>query len=134
MDVVAFLKSIYLGDRGCKSLLIDGWSEEVKIQVDCISRVRADTWNYYTDEDLTDGFLVFESVKSIYIKPDGAIPNNLINDIRAEPLTGEPAKYLIVLSVDSVDAQGNRTEAEISILADSMALEAGDKPGERITR
>lgn len=134
MDVVAFIKSIYLGDRGCKSLLIDGWSEEVKIQVDCISRVRSATWNYYTDEDLTDGFLVFEGVKSIDIKPGGAIPNDLINEIRAQPLTGEQAKYLIVLSIDSVDTKANRTEVEISIRADSMALEACDKPGERITR
>lgn len=55
-----FLRTIYLGDRACKSLVLDGWKNEVKIQIDSISRVRGEAWDFYTEEDVDDGFLVFE--------------------------------------------------------------------------
>ena len=134
MDIVEFLKTIYVGDRGCKSVLIDAWNSEVKIQVTCISRVRSASWDYYTAEDLPDGFIVFGGVKSVAFEPSGVIPNDSINEIKADPLVGEQAKYLVVISVDAVDVTGGRTEVEIRIHADSIALEEHGKPGLRISR
>lgn len=134
MDLVEFLKTIYVGDRACKSVLIDGWKSEVRIQVTCISRVRSESWNCYTAEDLVDGYIVFRGVRSVTIEPHGVIPNDLINDIRAEPLAGDLAKYLVVLSVDAVDSTGNRTESQIRIRAESMALEDPRRPGVSITQ
>lgn len=132
MNLIEFLKTIYVGDRGCKSILIDGWNFAVKFQVTCISRVRSGEWNYYTDEDLEDGYLVFEGVKDIAFDPSGPIPNDQINYIRAEPLIGERAKYLVVISIDSVDMAGKHTEIKIRMHANSMFLEDNARPGYQI--
>lgn len=132
MDVVEFLKTIYIGDRGCKSILLDGWSSEVKLQVTCISRVRAGAWGYYSSEDVVNGFLVFEGVESIGLEPPGYLPNDLINDVAVESLS-DSKKYLFVVSVDSVNASGDRVEVKIRITADSIFLEDPAKPGHRIS-
>ena len=135
MDIKEFLKTIYVGDRGCKSILVDGWKAEVKMQVTCISRVRSEEWSYYSDEDLIDGFIVFERVTRIFFDPPGMVPNDLINDIWDEELADQgETKYRFVLSIDAVDASGARTEVEVRIHADSIALEDQRDPQKRITQ
>jgi len=134
MNIPEFLKTVYVGDRALKSIVIDGWGDEVKLQVSCISRVRSSTWDYYTDEDLPDGFLVFEGVTGISFDPSGLIPNDLINDVRVEETAGNTALYLVVVCVDAVDATGCRKEIEIRIEATSMALEDAREPGRRIVK
>ena len=37
MNPTEFLKSIYLGDRACKALLIDSWKKRMAIQVNVVS-------------------------------------------------------------------------------------------------
>ncbi|MBL1274535.1 MAG: hypothetical protein COB30_000445 [Ectothiorhodospiraceae bacterium] len=81
MNVMNFINSIYLGDRGCKKILIDGWGKEVCIEVDVISRIRSPdgNWNYYDDEDIDNGLVVFKNIHSFLLTPQGKIPNDLIN-------------------------------------------------------
>jgi hypothetical protein len=134
MDAIDFLKSIYLGDRGCKSILVDGWASEVKVEVTCISRVRGESWDFYSAEDMPNGYLVFEGVKGVLFEPAGLIPNDSINEVRAHLLMNDKSKYLFIMNVDSVDAVGEHRQVEIKIYADSIALEGREKPGERIYR
>ena len=129
--MIEFLKTIYLGDRACKSMQIDGWNSVVKIQVDCISRVHGEAWDFGTDEDIEDGFLVFEGVRTFSLSPPGVIPNDLINEIKVE--SGSQSKeYRVTLSIDSVDASGKHTEVLLSIDAQGLHLEDPKRPGLKI--
>jgi hypothetical protein len=132
MSINEFLKTVYVGDRGCKSLTIDGWNSEVKLQVSCISRVRSKSWDYDDSEDLMDGFLVFEGVTKVAFNPTGPIPNDLINDVSVEVVACAHELERVTLSIDSVDAQGSRIEVIVQVDAKAVALEPWEKPGERI--
>lgn len=131
------LQTIYLGDRGCKAVLIDSWNQRVAIQATVISRLKpgAKTWDFYTDADIKDGWLVFSDVRSVRIEPSGPLPNDLINEVSVKPIDSperQPA-YLFELSIDSVDDTGNRTEVFVRIEAGRVHLEDPAKPGVEIT-
>lgn len=116
-DIPDLLKTIYLGDRACKSIKVDGWNDTVVVEVDCISRVRGAQWDYYNDENLDDGLLVFEDVRSIEFQPPGLIPDDLFGDFRAEP-SSVPGRWKIALEIGS--SKGGAVE--ITIDAASMHL------------
>ena len=124
-----FRKTIYLGDRACKSIVIDGWDERVVIQVNEISRVRSASgrWEYYNDENIVDGLLVFTDARSILFDPVGPIPNDYIDFLEVEPLPDD--YYRFKLSVGSVDSSAKTTEILVSIDAKRVHLEDPAKPG-----
>src|SRR5260370_11417121 len=96
MTPIDFLNTIYLGDRGCKSVLIDGWQDRVLIQVTSISRIRSASgqWEFYTDEDIENGLLVFKGVHSIEFQPPGLVPNDSINSLDVELLSSESGTHI----------------------------------------
>lgn len=132
------LKTIYLGDRSCKGIYIESSKGRVVIHVDLISRIRsaAGTWDYYSDEDLADGRLVFTEVRSISFEPSGPLPNadiDIINVVETIDSSSGQAEYLFVISVGSVDESAGYSEISIEIRAGAVHLEAGDRPGCPIT-
>lgn len=134
MNPIELLQSIYLGDRACKSILIDSWVSEVVLTVDLISRVREPTghWNFYSDENIVDGRLVFTGVSYFSVVPNGLIPNDLINqmDVRALDKVSKTDndQYEFLISIDSVDTFGNHTEVEVKIVANGFHLEDPKQP------
>ncbi|AKT38868.1 DUF6258 family protein [Chondromyces crocatus] len=132
-----FLKTVYLGDRGCKGVFIDSWRERVTIHVNVISRVRGTSgaWDYYTDEDITDGHLVFTGVKSICFEPSGPLPNDFIYEVLIEEeLVSTPGSEMFnaSISVGSVGEEEAPTEVVIKIQAKGLHLEDPARPGQEI--
>jgi hypothetical protein len=121
------LRSIYLGDRACKAVLIESWKKSVAIQVDCISFLRPGRviWDFYTDKDVVDGWLVFDNVSRFHMEPSGPIPNDRINEITAEPIfsSTENPSYLFTLYIDSVDETGNTVETTLRIAAECIHVD-----------
>jgi Family of unknown function (DUF6258) len=137
MTPVELLRTVYLGDRSCKAIVIEGWTGRVSLQVDVISRIRSPsgTWDFYADEDIPDGRLVFTEVSRIGLEPSGPVPNDLINEIRVtdvRDLRSGKCAFVFVISVSSVDAAGASTEVTIEIQAEGLHLEDPRKPGEAI--
>jgi hypothetical protein len=137
MNSEEFLKTIYLGDRGCKSILINSWSQLVAVQVTAISRIRAGstTWDYNQEGDIIDGLMVFSKVRKISFEPSGPLPNDLVNDISVKRLqsSGTEPLLLFELSIGSVDNTGHSTEIIVRIEAASIHLEDPKAPGVKIT-
>src|SRR5688572_28261911 len=121
MEPEKFLQTIYLGDRGCKSILLDGWNERVAIQINLISRIRdaSGNWDFYDKEDIEDGLIVFEDVVSIFFDPPGFIPNDTIefSDQAVETVEGNNGSiyYRFSLGIASGDKKGNFTNINVKI-------------------
>ena len=125
MNVGKVFRTIYLGDRACKKIIIDGSKAEIRIQVDCISRIRSESgdWEYYTDEDIENGYIVFKDAHTVNLSPPGFIPNDLINSFEFEKHTTIKDSFLFILSIDSVNYNGDRREVEFKIAAKDLYLE-----------
>lgn len=68
MNAIDFLKTLYFGDRYCTKFLLDSTNNKVELHVNQISRIRdkSGEWNYYTDEDIENGVLVFTGIKKCF--------------------------------------------------------------------
>lgn len=133
MNVKEFINSIYLGDRACKKITIDSWSQEISVDVDTISRIRSldGEWNYYDAEDILNGQLIFENVKKVFFDDNGYIPNDRINYLDAE--VQEDGTYLFTLSIDSVSDDGVNHEVKLIIISKSISIRDPINPAISIT-
>lgn len=128
-----FLGTIYLGDRACKGLTIDSWGMRFVLHVDCISRIRSQSgeWEFYTDEDVPDGLLIFTGLDSIELAPPGHVPNEAVNSIEVRSLSANPRTplFLFEISVGSCNEKGEVTEVTIKVVAKDVHLESLSRPG-----
>lgn len=124
-----FLSSVYLGDRACKAIVLDGWKDEVRIQINLISRRRSETWDFYSAEDVEDGFLVFEGVDHVSFDPPGLVPNDAIGNI--EFLGYDNDCFTVMIELSHGDEAGKYTTVRTTIRAKAVAIE---RPGEESAR
>ena len=124
-DPLRFLKTIYLGDRGVTGISMDSVRKTVKIHIDCISRVRGENWNYYTDEDLENASIVFTGCKKFFFDTNGVLPGDFIEIESLELLADN--EYRIVFDVSSYSFNEERlVPAKLKIVFQNVCLESQD--------
>jgi hypothetical protein len=121
-----FIKTIYLGDRLCLSINMEGTKKRVLLKVDCISRVRGESWNYYDAEDVHDGFLVFENVASCHLDSKVQLPNDWIEPVSVAKMAGNSTTWEFVFSLGVVDSKGLSTETLLTVVAENISIETKD--------
>lgn len=137
MTPIDLVKTTYLGDRACKAVSLEGWRQRVVVHVSLISRIRSESgsWEYYSDEDIPDGMLVFGGVREVRFHPSGPVPNDVINQLvvtRAGEWTETESVHQFLLSVGCVDSAGETTEVTIEIVATDLYLQDPRLPGVEI--
>ena len=124
-DPLKFLKTIYLGDRGVTGISMDSVRKTVKIHIDCISRVRGENWNYYTDEDLENASIVFTGCKKFFFDTNGILPSDFIAIESVEQTADD--EYSIVFDVSSYSFDEKQLiPAKLKIIFQSVHLESCD--------
>jgi len=89
MRAEELLASIYLGDRCCMGFIADTRADLFSIRVDCISRVRSESghWEFYTAEDIEQGYIVFAGLGRVVFDPSGRLANDLIHSLSVVGVT-----------------------------------------------
>lgn len=106
------------------------------VQVDLISRVReiSGNWNFYTEEDIPDGFIVFTGVESVKLNPTGVLPNDFITSFEVEDIEmNEVATLQFKMTIISVSENHSDTEVILSIIASGLHLANPSYPNTLIT-
>lgn len=130
MTPIEFFSSIYLGDRWCKKIVIDGVSREVSLQIDRISRLRGGEWDYSTADDIADGFLIFQCVTSFSFTPPGLIPNDWIEIVSISKI-GESENFTCEISLGSVCPE-SKLATEITFVVNAKDCCLADSKGMKI--
>jgi hypothetical protein len=134
MDNFEFVKSVYLGDRACKRIELDGWEKEVRVYIDVISRVRSAVkeWDYYTEEDIVDGAIVFSGVLSFDLGGSGPLCNDYVNSFECieESVDGS---VMFELSIDAVGLVAGQIERILRVRCTNVHLLDPKNPELKIT-
>lgn len=130
MNISEFIETLYLGDRACKAIIIDGWDSLLKVQVDRISRCENGVWNYSEKGDIVDGYIVFCGVTSMTFDPPGYIPNDYISKI--ETALSIKGGHRVSIYIDSVDDEAKHTNVKLTLTATEAYLEDPSRPNEKI--
>jgi len=118
------IERIYLGDRGCTQLVYNREAKQIRIQVDRISFLRpgSTTWNYYSEHDLEEGWIIFSGVDKVTIDPPNIQPNDFI-EILVDSVKDTTKLERVTISTGGVDAEGRLKEIIVSALVKDAHIE-----------
>lgn len=132
LDCLRLLQTIYLGDRACKGFCVDSWESKLLIKVDQISRVRSSSgiWDFYSDEDIHDGYIAFTGLERLTLDPTGLVPNDTIEELNLLPYGGTGSYRFELVAGHMSD--GESAIVRMGIWANGIHLIDPVKPGVEI--
>ena len=132
MKIKEFFNTIYLGDRWLNGIIIDSASSKLKLQVNLISRIRSESgnWNYYNDENIENGLIVFTDVEGFEMSPQGIIPNDEICNYEVKEIRDNISE--VVFYISSYDKSNNYQEVKLKVVAGGIHLEDPSQPNKEI--
>ncbi len=132
MTAKDFVASLYLGDRVLRGLRVDEHAHEVRIHVDLISRVRSPTgnWEFYTDEDITDGVIVLTGLVSSRLEPD-CLPNDAVHVFEAKKVEGTKL-WKFTLEAACLGQDGSTQNIVCTFVAEDIQLEDPSRPSTKM--
>jgi hypothetical protein len=118
------IRSLYLGDRYVKSMLLDSVNQQIKIVIDRISRVDPLTgnWDYYAAGDIIDGALVFDGVRGFSTKQNGSLFNDEISSLACRASAEFPELIEFLVEGSGVDDSAVSHDIDMVIVAKSISL------------
>ncbi len=122
MNPIDFLRTIYLGDRWIKKILIDNETKSISFQIDCISRIRSKSgnWEFYNDENIDNGLIVFEKVSYYDLGKTGNFPNDEIHSIEVKEKS--PNLFEFFIEANYINSDAISQTIETTIIAESVYL------------
>ncbi|AFS78650.1 hypothetical protein Curi_c16430 [Gottschalkia acidurici 9a] len=132
MNLEEFLETIYVGDRFIKSIIIDSQQKEVKIQFNLISRIRSSSgaWDFYNNENIENGLIVFTDIETFSFDPPEIIPNDELYDWRITKM--DESGYEIDLYMGSYNNYGDHQEVKLKLKTKGIYLEDPLNQGTKI--
>lgn len=132
MNPINFLETLYLGDRYCTKMIINSQGNLLEVHVNLISRVRdvSGEWNFYTDEDIENGIIVFFGLREIHFDQSGLIPNDELYNIKATKFSENVYEFIIETS--NVSKNALTTDLMIKVLAEGVYLLDPNNPEKKI--
>jgi hypothetical protein len=133
MNPENFIRTLYLGDRYCTRITIENQKKEIKFYVNLISRIRSESgqWDFYADEDIENGVIVFSGVEQVFFDKSGFFPNDEIYNI--EVTNNFSNKYEFTINTSFVDTSGLTRDLIIKIIAKEIYLLDPNRPDMKIT-
>jgi len=134
-QVERFLQTIYFGDRGCQGYSLDSSGNKFKIYVDEISRIRSESgnWEYYNDENIERGAIVFSGVIAVHLSNGGYIPNDYIELGAVEAMEPPTAGHVKIRVELGCGVEPSLVVPSIvDIVCHDVYLESPERPGEEI--
>ena len=135
MRIDRFLATVYLGDRACKAVMIDGWNQRVSVTIDEISRIRSSSgqWEFYNDENVIDGALVFSGVQSVSLTPPGPLPSDQIEIESVEAVDAQNRHFRVQFHIIGVLPESRELESmRLEVIAESVHIEDPARPGVKV--
>ncbi len=108
------LRTLYLGDRFCEKVLVN--KNKISFQINCISKLKEGTkeWNYYTEEDIEHGYLVFDEVVEFGTNSELSFNDEIYN---IEVVEKKEDIYLFIIYGCNVSKSAVSTDIEMWIRA-----------------